>query len=128
NKSLPKADIEMIIESRVDELIQFIKSDVADKGFYSLIGSGIVFVGGSTHLYHFKDKTRNYFGKPVRVATPLLNMPDVSTSDLNIYSDRHEFLRDPSCATILGLLKSGYNLRLAELKKSTSFFDKIFRH
>jgi len=127
-KTLPKADIEMIIESRVEEIIRFIKNDVSEKGFYSLIGSGIVFVGGSTHLYHFKEKAENCFRKPVRVATPLLNMPDTNESELNIFSDRHEYLRDPSCATILGLLKSGYNLKILEMKKSTSFFDKIFRH
>ena len=113
---------------RFIEIIRFIKNDVGEKGLYSLIGNGIVFVGGSTHIYHFKEKTENYFGKSVRVATPLLNMPDTSTSELNIYSDRHEFLRDPSCATILGLLKSSYNLKIAEMKKTTSFFDKIFRH
>jgi len=128
NKPLSKADIEMIIESRVEEIIRFIKNDVGEKGLYSLIGNGIVFVGGSTHIYHFKEKAENYFGKSVRVATPLLNMPDTGTSELNIYSDRHEFLRDPSCATILGLLKSSYNLKIAEMKKTTSFFDKIFRH
>ena len=127
-KPLSKADVEMIIESRVDELIQFIKNDVMEKCCMALIGSGIVFVGGSTYLHHFKEKAKNYFGKPVRVATPLMNMPDVSASELNIYSDRHEFLRDPSCATILGLLKSGYNLKIAEMKKSIGFFDKIFRH
>ncbi|RLD11492.1 MAG: cell division protein FtsA [Chlamydiae bacterium] len=127
-KHLSKTDINMIIESRMEELIRFIKNDVNEKGLFSLIGHGIVFVGGSSYLYHLKEKAKNYFGKPVRMAIPILNTPDMSADNLNVFSDRHEFLKDPSCATILGLLKSGYKLKLTELNKSKGFFNKFLRH
>jgi len=127
NNSLSKPDVEMVIESRVEELIKYIKSDVDKNGCYSLLSKGIVLVGGSTHLYHSKEKTQNYFGKPVRIAKPL-NIPDSAANDISVFSDRHEFLRDPSCATIIGLLKSGYNIKLAELSRSTGLINKFFRH
>ena len=126
--SLNKADIEMIIESRVEEIIQFIQKDVQSKGYYGSCARGVVIVGGAVHLHYFKDITEKVFDKRVKIAVPKFGSCPVEGDEKKIYSDRYEFLMDPSCATILGLLKSGYNLKLREFEKHRGFFDKLFNH
>jgi len=126
--ALNKLDIEMIIESRIEELVQFVINDVRGNKSFNFCGKGIVLVGGTAKIPYLKEKIESISNKQTRVAFPQLSSYSIDDGKVNIFSEKHEYLIDPSCSVLLGLLRSGYNLKLKEIMNNKSFFSKIFNH
>ncbi len=125
-KPLSRPDIEIIIDSRLEELLQFIRDDVDQRQYRPLLARGVVFVGGTTNLSHFAEKAEKIFTVPLRIAVPRIATPETKHGTDVIYSDRHEFLRDTSCATVLGLVKYGYRMQRTAQQKSRGLLSKFF--
>jgi cell division protein FtsA len=84
-----------VIEPRIEELFQFVQSEVRRSGFEEMISSGVVITGGSAQLQGITELGEEVFHMPVRIGTPLYmgGLADV--------------VRSPRYATAVGLLLEG---------------------
>ena len=125
-KSISRQDVEMIIDSRIEELLRFVYDDVEQRQFRPLLAKGVVLVGGSTCIHRFVERVGKVFSMPIRIGVPQLLSPDDPHTELDLYSDRHEFLRDTRYSTVLGMLKYGCRQQFSSSKMSSGFFKKLF--
>ena len=125
-KSLSRPDVEMIIDSRLEELLQFIADDVDQRQYRPLLASGVVCVGGTTALHGFSAKAEKVFGTRVRIAAPTLRTPEAASEGVEFYSARHEYLHDTTYSTVLGLVKYGYLSQLATQESSRGLLRRLF--
>jgi len=124
-RAVLRQDVEMIINSRIEELLQFVRDNIEQHQVRPLLARGVVFVGGATGVYGFKEHAERLFNCPVRIAVPHVLGPDDTRDATDIWSERHEFLRDTSCATVLGLLRHAALMRLHAAPK-TSIWKRLF--
>jgi len=125
-KSISRQDVEMIIDSRIEELLRFIYEDIDQRQFRPLLARGVVLVGGSTYLYRFVERVGKVFSMPIRIGVPKVLALEDKPHDIDVYSDRHEELRDTRFATAIGLLKYGARQQYSTTKKRESIIRKIF--
>ena len=125
-KSISRQDIEMIIDSRIEELLRFIYEDIDQRQFRPLLARGVVLVGGSTYLYRFVERVGKVFSMPIRIGVPKIMNQDDKPHDIDVYSDRHDFLRDTRNTTLIGLLKYGARQQYSLTKKNSGFLKKLF--
>jgi cell division protein FtsA len=125
-KALSRPDIEMIIDSRLEELLQFVADDVEQRQYRPLLASGVVCVGGSTNLHGFAAKAEKVFGMSVRIAAPALRTPESVHDPVDFYSSRHEYLHDTTFSTALGLVRYGYLSHLATQESSKGLLRRLF--
>jgi cell division protein FtsA len=94
-RKLSRPMLAEVIEPRIEELFQFVQSEVRRSGFEEMISSGVVITGGSAHLQGITELGEEVFHMPVRVGTPLYmgGLADV--------------VRSPRYATAVGLLLEG---------------------
>ncbi|MDQ4078525.1 MAG: cell division protein FtsA [Chloroflexota bacterium] len=94
-RQLTRRDVAEILEHRVADIFDLIQREMKRSGYDGLLPAGLVFCGGSSQLPGLKEAGRNFFGLPVRVATPtgLTGLVDV--------------LGSPAYATSVGLLEWG---------------------
>jgi cell division protein FtsA len=120
------SDLAMVIESRVEELIELIQSEIKRSGYDGLLRAGMVLTGGCAQLPGLRELAQHMLGMPVRVAKPerLTGMADV--------------LRNPSYSTSVGLLRLGLQMDAVSMVQPTangavsparvgSFLSGIFR-
>lgn len=91
--SFTKSDIHMIIEARVDELLEFVDKELKKIGRSRKLPGGVVLVGGTAKLPGLADFTREKLQLAARVGTlqPLQGLVDV--------------VDDLSYATVIGLMQ-----------------------
>ena len=94
-RKLSRPTLAEVIEPRIEELFQFVQSEVRRSGFEELISSGVVITGGSAQLQGMTELGEEVFHMPVRIGMPLYmgGLADV--------------VRSPRYATAVGLLLEG---------------------
>ena len=94
-RKLSRPMLAEVIEPRIEELCQFVQSEVRRSGFEEMISSGIVVTGGSALLQGLAELGEEVFHMPVRVGVPSYSggLADV--------------VRSPRYATAVGLLLEG---------------------
>lgn len=90
--SVEKDFICEIIESRVSELFQLVKHEIAEKGYLNKFSGGVVITGGSSLLPGVAELATEVFGVQTRVGFPQ-GLPGLS-----------EELRHPGFSTAVGLI------------------------
>jgi cell division protein FtsA len=94
-RKLSRPMLAEVIEPRIEELFQFVQSEVRRSGFEEMISSGIVVTGGSAQLAGITELGEEVFHVPVRVGIPVYmgGLADV--------------VKSPRYATAVGLLLEG---------------------
>lgn len=84
-----------ILQSRAEQLIEMVGSEVRRSGYEGLLPAGIVLTGGSAQLPGLEELTREILGMPVRIGVPT-NLTGLS-----------EAIDSPPYATCVGLVRWG---------------------
>ncbi len=94
-RPLTRRDVAEILEHRVADIFDLIQREMKRSGYDGLLPAGLVFCGGSSQLPGLREAGREFFGLPVRIASPqgLSGLVDV--------------LGSPAYATSVGLLEWG---------------------
>jgi len=94
-RKLSRPMLAEVIEPRIEELFQFVQSEVRRSGFEEMISSGVVITGGSALLQGMTELGEEVFHMPVRVGVPTYSggLADV--------------VKSPRYATTVGLLLEG---------------------
>src|SRR4051794_3096031 len=69
-RKLSRPMLAEVIEPRIEELFQFVQSEVRRSGFEEMISSGVVITGGSALLQGITELGEEVFHMPVRVGVP----------------------------------------------------------
>lgn len=120
-----RQDVEMIIDSRVEELLQFVRDDLDQRQCRPRMTRGVVCTGGCTHLHRFLERVEKVFDMPVRIGIPQLYSPHDKHPGFDFYADRLEHLRDASYATALGLVRYAAINELAARESRVPLWKKI---
>lgn len=94
-RPITRRDVAEILECRVFDIFDIIADEINHSGYEGMLPAGLVLCGGSSQLAGLKEAGVNYFGMPVRVASPESITGLVDT------------LRNPAYATSVGLLGWG---------------------
>ncbi len=94
-RKLSRPMLAEVIEPRIEELFQFVQSEVRRSGFEELISSGVVITGGAAQLAGITELGEEVFHMPVRIGAPMYA------------GDLSEVVRNPRYATAVGLLLEG---------------------
>ncbi|MCX7846754.1 MAG: cell division protein FtsA [bacterium] len=121
-----RQDVEMIIDSRVEELLQFVRDDVEQRQCRARITRGVVCTGGVTHLHRFLERAEKVFNMPVRIGIPQLFSPHDRHPGFAFYAERLEHLRDPAYATVLGLVRYAAINELTARETRKSWWQRLF--
>jgi cell division protein FtsA len=94
-RKLSRPMLAEVIEPRIEELFQFVQSEVRRSGFEELLSSGVVLTGGSALLQGMTELGEEVLHLPVRVGIPAYagGLADV--------------VRSPRYATAVGLMLEG---------------------
>lgn len=84
-----------ILQSRAEQLIEMVGSEIRRSGYEGLLPAGIVLTGGSAQLPGLEELTREMLGMPVRIGIPT-NLTGLS-----------EAIDSPPYATCVGLVRWG---------------------
>jgi cell division protein FtsA len=95
NQQISHRFLNEIIQSRAEQLVEFIYNEIQRSGYDGLLQSGIVITGGGAQLPGLDELMREMLGVPVRVGTP---------TELTGLADS---LDSPLYATGVGLLRWG---------------------
>lgn len=89
---LSRQTLAEVIKPRYEELFRFIRKELHRSDWYDVIAGGIVLTGGSAQMPGVQELAEQVFEVPVRIGLPqnVRGLKDV--------------LRDPGCATAVGLL------------------------
>lgn len=94
-RSMSRHTLAEVVEPRYQELFELIQEEVREAGLENLIAAGYVLTGGTSKMEGVVEFAEEVFQMPVRVATP----QDVS--------GLHEYVNNPTYATVVGLLHYG---------------------
>lgn len=125
-RKIMRADIEMIIESRMEETLKFISDDIEQCQLKHLINNGVVCTGGVTRTYCFMEMAEHIFGVPVRCAKPTLFRPEQQPGEFDLVSDNHLYLSEPTFTTTMGLLRYAVHMQARTVEKRTGLLQSIF--
>lgn len=93
-REIAKRDLSQIIESRMLDIVEWVKGQIEDTMHEKQLSAGIVLTGGGANLKNIELLFKRELKCPVRVARP-----DVHLAESNI-----ELYSDPKYATIIGML------------------------
>ena len=96
-RTVPRVLLCEILESRLEELFELIRREIAKSGYAESLVSGMVMTGGSTLLPGMIEMAEETFDMPVRLGTPM------SVEGLV------EVVSSPVYATGVGLVRYGLN-------------------
>ncbi|MCU0512219.1 MAG: cell division protein FtsA [Anaerolineae bacterium] len=93
-----RKDLAMVIESRIEEIMELVQKEMKRSGYDGLLRAGVVLTGGGSQLEGIQEVAARILGCPVRLAKPerLTGMADT--------------LRNPAYSTSVGLLRLGLSL------------------
>src|SRR5882757_9329759 len=94
-RKLSRPMLAEVIEPRIEELFQFVQSEVRRSGFEEMISSGMVITGGSALLQGITELGEEIFHMPVRIGVP------------SYMGGLADVVRSPRYATAVGLLLDG---------------------
>ncbi len=87
-----------VIQSRAEELLNFVHNEIKQAGFEKGLTAGAVLTGGGSMLRGLVDTAEQILELPVRVGYPLESIRGLNKETVN-----------PTYATAIGLLKHGYD-------------------
>ncbi len=123
---VPRKDIDLIIDSRMEEILRFVYDDI-DQQCRSLLACGVVFVGGGTMVHKFAERAEKIFSMHVRIGIPRILAPNDSAHPTDLCAERHEFIRDTTFSTVLGLVKYGFQNQHAAARQGGGLFGRLFK-
>lgn len=97
-QEISRRDLAMVIEARVEEMLEMIQKEIKRSGYDGLLRAGAVLTGGSSQIAGMKELAADTLRCPVRMAKPerLTGMADI--------------LKNPSYSTSVGLLRMGLEI------------------
>ena len=114
-RTFKESTIQTIIETRLLELFQIIRDDLAEHRMLELLSNGIVLCGGGALIPHIAELSASFFTVPARIGQP----GNVTGAENEIQSPRY--------VTPIGLLHLGYQLQ--EMEKSNAVpLWKVMKH
>ena len=113
---IPKADLAMIIEPRMEEIFSLVKNEVNKSGYRELIPVGVVITGGSVIIDGTDDLAEKILGLPVRRGVP------------NRLGGLNDIISSPIYSTGVGLVLYGgnYNGEKKLRIRDEYIFKKVF--
>lgn len=87
-----------IIQSRVDEMIDLIHSEIIASGYNNSLGGGIVITGGGAMLANIQHRFEYRTGKDVRIGYP----------NEHLGKSKLDIVKSPVYATSIGLVLAGF--------------------
>ncbi len=115
-RKIPRADLAMIIEPRMEEIFSLVRSEIIKSGYRDLIPGGAVITGGSVIMEGTDDLVEKILGVPVRRGIP------TELGGLN------DIIANPVYSTGVGLVLYGTNYN-GENKlriRDENIFKKVF--
>jgi cell division protein FtsA len=115
-RRIPKADLAMIIEPRMEEIFSLVRSEIIKSGYRDLIPAGAVITGGTVIMEGTDDLAEKILGVPVRRGIP------TELGGLN------DIIANPVYSTGVGLVLYGTNYN-GENKlriRDENVFKKVF--
>lgn len=115
-RQIPKADLAMIIEPRMEEIFSLVRSEIIKSGYRDLIPAGAVITGGTVIMEGTDDLAEKILGVPVRRGIP------TELGGLN------DIIANPVYSTGVGLVLYGTNYN-GENKlriRDENVFKKVF--
>jgi cell division protein FtsA len=115
-RKIPRADLAMIIEPRMEEILSLVRTEIIKSGYRDLIPAGVVITGGSVIMEGTDDLAEKILGVPVRRGIP------TELGGLN------DIIANPVYSTGVGLVLYGTNysgenkLRI----RDENIFKKVF--
>ena len=115
-RRIPKADLAMIIEPRMEEIFSLVRSEIIKSGYRDLIPAGAVITGGSVIMEGTDDLVEKILGVPVRRGIP------TELGGLN------DIIANPVYSTGVGLVLYGrsYNGDNKLRIRDENIFKKVF--
>lgn len=97
-KEVSLKDVAMIIEARLEEIIELVKYEIIRSGFSEKLAAGIVLTGGSAKIAFLRELFKLKTNRDVRIGYP------------NEYlgKTKDEAVKSPEYATAIGLLLAGF--------------------
>lgn len=114
DKMLARLAIDQVIAARVDEIFQVVKKSAGEFLRPENLRAGVVLTGGTSRLPQIDEAAARVFNVPARIG----EMPAWVM----------EHLRDPGCATVLGLLYYGlhcHQTKAAQPRRSGLWLRKL---
>ncbi len=102
NRKIPRRYLVEILQPRAEELFALVKEEIANKGFYKNMNSGVVLTGGMALMKGMDVMAENILELPVRIGIP---------SDVGSVTD---VIDSPIYATGVGLMLYGAEEYLTE--------------
>ena len=95
-RKLARQTLAEVVEPRVEELFELVRTELRRSGFEELMGSGVVLTGGSSKMDGMVELAEEVFHMPVRIGMPK------SVQGLT------EAVRNPIYSTGVGLIQFGH--------------------
>ncbi|HEY0827680.1 MAG TPA: cell division protein FtsA [Bacilli bacterium] len=120
-KEFSQVDLANIIEPRVSEIFQLVRTEVARLGFANIAG-GYVLIGGSVSMPGMLSVAQNELGTSVRIAVPdFIGVRDPAfTNGVGIIRYVSKFMKNSS-----GSGKKSGNKKISSSSKGTTLFEKF---
>ena len=117
-RTLSRQNLAEIIEPRLEELLLLVQAELRRSGFEELLGSGIVFTGGSSRIEGMMELAEEVFHLPVRLGLP------------NYNGSLSEVVKNPIYSTAIGLIQFGHANRshVSQLNDQKSRFQAIIEY
>lgn len=96
-KKITERNLSLIIQARVEEILDYIYSEIVRSGYEDKLVGGIVLTGGGALLQHIKELTELHTGLRARIGLPSEYLAHGYGKELD----------NPSYATSIGLLMDG---------------------
>ncbi len=106
-RKLARQTLAEVIEPRVEELFELVKSELRRSGFEELVGSGIVLTGGTAKMEGMVELAEEVFHMPVRLGVP------------KYIGGLSEVVKNPIYSTGVGLIQFGFRHQGPRLSKET---------
>lgn len=115
-RRIPRADLAMIIEPRMEEIFSLVRSEIIKSGYRDLIPAGAVITGGTVIMDGTDDLAEKILGVPVRRGIP------------TEFGGLNDIIANPVYSTGVGLVLYGTNYN-GENKlriRDENVFKKVF--
>ncbi|MDR0768993.1 MAG: cell division protein FtsA [Dysgonamonadaceae bacterium] len=109
SREIEVRNLNIIIEARVNEILENVIHQIQESGYADALGSGIIITGGGAMLRHLEDSFRNKTNKNLRMAYPMVT----GTNQPAEY------------ATIIGLLTSAEKESVENIQKEPETMQEL---
>ncbi len=114
-KRITERNLSKIIQARVEEILDYVYSEIVRSGYEDKLIGGLVLTGGGASLKNIKELTELHTGMKARIGIPSEYLAQGYIKELD----------NPSYATVIGLLIEG--IKKSELEMSKMIEKEIER-